>query len=375
MLRALVVDDEQITADLIGRYLEATGSVEVERIIYNPLEVIKEVELTNPDVVFLDIEMPEISGLELAEKITAMVNQPEVVFITAYSSYALEAFKVNALDYVMKPIDPHELERVIQKINNRRPQVTTNHTLSIKALGGFTAVVVGDQREHIKWSTAKCEELFAYMIFKGERVVVSKWNLIDVLWPEKDTQKSEINLRSTISRLNKTLRDYGVNSRIISHNNRYKLEIENWEVDAFQLEKRSEEWLKDGPKALPSLQTLHKLYPGDLFAEQYYAWAEWLQSYYLRIFIRLGKEIVHTRIARHEDMDITYMMLAYIVELDPYNEDLREMAIEILYKIKGQKAIKEYYQNFEQRLMSQVGVHPRHSFKGLYQRLTNLENG
>lgn len=372
MLRAFVVDDEQITADLIGKYLEDTGKVKVERIFYSPVEVIKEVEAAKPDVVFLDIEMPEITGLELAEKITAMVNQPEVVFITAYSSYALEAFKVNALDYVMKPIDPSELERVIQKISNRRPQVTMNSTLFINALGGFNAVVA-DQKEPIKWSTAKCEELFAYMIFKKESAIVSKWKLIEVLWPEKNEKKCEINLRSTISRVNKTLRDYGVNGRFISYNNRYRLEFENFEVDAFQLEKIEEEWLRNGPEVLSSTQAFYKLYPGHLFEDQDYGWAEWLQSYYLRIFISLGKAVINVRISRHEDMHITYKMLEYIVELDPYNEDLRKIAIDILYKMEGKKALGKYYQEFERQMVSQMGVNPRQSLKDLYERLINSD--
>lgn len=372
MLRAFVVDDEQITANLIGRYLGETGKVQVDRVLYNPADVVNEVERLKPDVVFLDIEMPVITGLELAEKITAMANQTEVVFITAHSSYALEAFKVNALDYVLKPIDPQELERVIQKIINRHPPAAGNKVLHINALGGLTVILEG--QEPIKWSTAKCEELFAYMIFKKDSAIVSKWKLIDVLWPEKDEQKSEVNLRSTISRLNKTLREYGINGRMISYNNRYRLEIENIEVDAFSLEKISEDWLRKGPENAIQLNEFYRLYPGHLFADQDYEWAEWLQSYYLRLFVNLGKELVKTRIEAREDMHVTYQMFEYIVELDPYNEDLREMAIEILYRTEGKKAVSDYYLEFERQLVSQIGVKPRQSLNELYQKLINREN-
>lgn len=372
MLRAFVVDDEPIAADFIKRRLELTGKVKVESTFTNPADVIKEVERVNPDVVFLDIEMPEISGLELAEKITAMVNQPEVVFTTAYSNYALEAFKVNALDYLMKPIDSRELERVIQKIINKRPMVATNNTLHINALGCFMATV-NEQKEPIKWSTAKCEELLAYMIFKKESTMVSKWKLIDVLWPDKDEKKCEINLRSTISRLNKSLREYGVNGRIVSYNNSYRIEISEIEVDAFQLEKLTDEWLSDGIKKLPSLKELYKLYPGHLFEDKDYPWADWLQSYYLRLFESLCKAVIHARITRNEDVSVTYYMLEYIIGLDPYNEDLREMALEILYNTGGKKTIGEYYNKFKQLLESQMGVSPRQSLKDLYSKLIALE--
>lgn len=368
MLRVIVVDDEPLAANLIGRYLQKDGQVKVEKILCNPLEVIEEVNRIHPDVVFLDIEMPEITGLELAEQLTALPAPPEVVFITGYSDYAIEAFRVNALDYVMKPVDPRELERVIKKIVHRHPQAARKQRLRINALGGFSARIQ-EQKEPIKWMTSKCEELFAYMIFKKQGAIVSKWKLIDVLWPQKDEKKSEINLRSTVSRINKILKEYGVEGRLVSHNNGYRLDIDDLEVDAFLLEETAEKQRQEGYSERLTAQAFCKLYPGHLFENNDFLWAESLQTYYLRLFINLGKSMAAAGIAKNSDLNRSLQILEYIIDLEPCNEDLREMAMEVICKGQGKKALTAYYRDFEKLLNYQVGVEPRKSLQELYGRL------
>ncbi|WP_297421666.1 response regulator [Clostridium sp.] len=368
MFRAFVVDNQPAIANLIGKFLEDTGKVKVEKIFYNPLEVINEVQILNPDVIFMDMEMPEITGIRLAEQIKLFKKDIEIVFITAYSNYALQAFKVDALDYVMKPIYPHEIERVVKKIILRNPNFIHKKTFHINALGSFT-VYIKSKNEAIKWSTSKCEELLAYMIFSKDSLSVSKWKLIDTLWPGKNIQKSEINLRSTISRLNKTLREYGSDCRITANNNYYRIEFEKLEVDAFVFEKIAEEAMKNKVNINLTLQEFYKLYPGQLFADKDYYWAERLQAYYSRLFINFAKTLVQRRIIEGKEMAITYQMLEYAIEFDPYNEELRELAIEILHKTEGKKAVFEYYQEFERQLMLQIGVKPRQSIQELYMKL------
>src|SRR6266496_3959586 len=112
-LRAYLVDDEELAIKRLARLLDESGRVEIIGSSSDPLHARDEVQELAPDVLFLDIEMPEMSGFEL---LTGLAEQPLVVFTTAYNQYALKAFEVNSIDYLLKPIEPPQLERALNKL-------------------------------------------------------------------------------------------------------------------------------------------------------------------------------------------------------------------------------------------------------------------
>jgi two-component system LytT family response regulator len=102
---------------MLDRLLEETGRVEVVGTSMNPARAIDEISAKAPEVLFLDIQMPVINGFELLSRLP---QQPMVVFATAYNQYALKAFEVNSIDYLLKPIEPDQLERALNKLDNFR---------------------------------------------------------------------------------------------------------------------------------------------------------------------------------------------------------------------------------------------------------------
>lgn len=199
MISAVIVDDEWAAGNLLSRQLAQTGNFEVVKIIQNPHELLPFLSQNRTDTVFLDISMPELSGLELAQRVVKLPNPPEIIFVTAYAEFALDAFKVSAIDYVVKPVQLTELERVTTKLNKiRSKQVLQAHQLD---------------RFGIVFSTAKCEELFYYLLCK-ERQSAEKWSLIENLWPNKSPERGESNLRTSVFRLNQNLEDAGASFRV-----------------------------------------------------------------------------------------------------------------------------------------------------------------
>ena len=282
----------------------------------------------------------------------------------------------------MKPVLYGELERVIQKIMNRLKiherydepihSNTSQNVLKVKALGGFN-ILVNQQEEAIRWSTAKCKELLAYMLLNKESLVVSKWKLIDILWPGKDDEKSAINLRSTICRLNKTLRECGIDGRVIVQKNGYQLEINPIEMDLSQLESISEKGLRHGEKRQLSLHDFYEIYPGELFENEGYEWCDSLRIYYLRLFLQVAKESIDGRMERQEDYLETYQMIEYLLQLDPFNEDLQERALMLLYELEGKKSVSKSYDTFEKYLLEEIGVTPKKKLKDVYMMLMEKE--
>jgi two-component system, LytTR family, response regulator len=113
-MKVYLVDDEPLALSRLRRLLEESGRVEIEGTADEPGRALKYLRLSRPDVLFLDVEMPGMSGFELLESLGD--PQPLVVFTTAYDRYALEAFKVNSIDYLLKPVGPAELQRALTKI-------------------------------------------------------------------------------------------------------------------------------------------------------------------------------------------------------------------------------------------------------------------
>lgn len=115
-MRAIVIDDERLARKELITLLNQLESVEVVGEAVNVDDAKDKIEQLNPDVIFLDIQMPEKTGFDLLEELD---NVPHVIFTTAYDEYALKAFQVNALDYLLKPIEPKRLEEAIIKLQNK----------------------------------------------------------------------------------------------------------------------------------------------------------------------------------------------------------------------------------------------------------------
>lgn len=113
MIRAFVVDDEPLAVRRLKRMLDETGRVEVAGSSSDPVDALAALAETAVDVLFLDIQMPGMTGFEM---LGMMDRQPLVVFTTAYDQYALQAFEVNSIDYLLKPIEERHLTRALDKI-------------------------------------------------------------------------------------------------------------------------------------------------------------------------------------------------------------------------------------------------------------------
>ena len=118
-LRAFVVDDEKLAVDRLVRLLEATGRVVIAGSSTDSVDALTQLHHADIDVLFLDIQMPGLTGFDLLDRLER--NVP-VIFTTAYDRYALEAFAVNSIDYLLKPVDPDRLDRALDKLSRLSSQ-------------------------------------------------------------------------------------------------------------------------------------------------------------------------------------------------------------------------------------------------------------
>ena len=116
MLRAIIVDDEAPARSELKFLLDELGSVDVVAEAASVREAIEKLKEYQCDVMFLDINMPEANGLQLANALQHLRYPPAVVFVTAYSEFALDAFKVNAIDYLVKPVESDSLAQAVARV-------------------------------------------------------------------------------------------------------------------------------------------------------------------------------------------------------------------------------------------------------------------
>ncbi|OFW03905.1 MAG: DNA-binding response regulator [Acidobacteria bacterium RIFCSPLOWO2_02_FULL_68_18] len=119
-LRVMVVDDEQLARDELCYQLERLGDVQIVAQAGNGFEALTAADRCDPDLVFLDIQMPGLSGFEVARRLLERESEtPALVFVTAFDQYAIEAFEVNAVDYLLKPVDVGRLEQALARARRR----------------------------------------------------------------------------------------------------------------------------------------------------------------------------------------------------------------------------------------------------------------
>jgi len=111
-MKTIIIDDERLARKELQNLLGKYEDIDIVTECSNAEEGAAAIKAVNPDLIFLDINMPGKNGFELLEDLESV---PKVVFVTAYDEYAIRAFEVNALDYLLKPVDPDRLEEAVEK--------------------------------------------------------------------------------------------------------------------------------------------------------------------------------------------------------------------------------------------------------------------
>ncbi len=154
-MRAMIVDDEAPARSELRFLLEETGRVEEIMEATSAREAVERMMEGKADVMFLDISMPKTTGMQLAEALYKLKNPPAIVFVTAYSEYALDAFNVDAVDYLMKPVEADRLSQALDKVEARiEPQLPQQGHSSVERIpvvkSGRKVLVPIDQIRYIE---------------------------------------------------------------------------------------------------------------------------------------------------------------------------------------------------------------------------------
>ena len=134
MIRAVLIDDVSLVLKQMKFLLTKYEEIEILAAFTDPLEALEKMQSLQPDLVFLDIEMPEVNGLFVAEEMMKTVPDAAIVFVTGHDDYAVKAFDVNAIDYILKPLSPgrvdQSIQKILKKIDNDKAKVELQSKIS-----------------------------------------------------------------------------------------------------------------------------------------------------------------------------------------------------------------------------------------------------
>ena len=175
--------------------------------------------------------MPQLSGMDVAAIIAEKSPDTRIVFITAYDQYAVKAFELNALDYLLKPISRERMQVMLERLTDyvtKKRRAAKMQTLYINCLGGFS--VYYENHPPLSWRSEKAGELFAYLLHRRENPP-SREEIISALWPGLDPLLSTWLLDDSMESLRSSLNDYGVQNEQVSIDDNYRLTLNNIRID------------------------------------------------------------------------------------------------------------------------------------------------
>jgi len=366
-LRVVLIDDEQLALDYLEKLFKKIGGVEIIGKYTNPYTGLKEIRDGQPDVVFLDIEMPEINGLELAKKIKNSLPNVKIVYVTAHSEYAVEAFEIIAADYIVKPF---RQERLIKTISNLlemtgkkavfSPMVCCLNKLHFKMNGKDSEVM------NVYWRTSKSRELFAYLVHHRGKFV-RKVDLLEYFWSNFNSNDGYSQLYSTIYQIRQTLKSTNFPIEIINYDNSYRLELNEVLVDVDEWENGMKKLSFVTRETLPDYQKTLDLYKGDYFEKDDYWWAENERKRLSLLWLGYVKRLADYLIFE-EDYTGAIMIYLHVQKVQPHVEDSYFTLMKLYDALGERDSVKMEFNRIMEILQEEYGTMPREDILKWYQR-------
>jgi len=366
MLRAIVVDDEEWAIRRLRRLLSENGLIEICETFQHPLEAYEYVRANPIDVAFLDISMPDINGMKLSALLSELDEGINVIFVTGYEEYALQAFDMSALDYLMKPVSEDRLKKALGKIKKLRRVTDRVSNISVFLFNGLKIYAGGSEPTLLKLRSPKTEELFAYLICKG---TVSRDKIIETLWPELKYEKALQNLNTNLYYIRRSLKLSNSQARI--HTNHHEISIERDSIycDLYEFEGITKRVTAMGMDDIALMERAESLYSGPFLQGRDYHWSGEFMQYYDQAYLGLLDAAArHCLSEGKHDSALRYFKS--IIEKDKLREDAYVEIIRIYLRMGRRIDAIRSFRQLENMLSTELGIVPNPSIVEMMQDMS-----
>lgn len=338
-MRAIIVDDEPLALELLERRIKAVSNIIVEeKFTHFHIEENHDV-LKKVDIIFLDIEMPGKNGLELAEIIATKYPHITIIFVTAYNHYAAEAFELNAVDYLLKPIQETRLEKTLQKVATNIEQTkalqkntSMMNTLMIHVCTELEFILPDNRKMIFPWRTARAKELFLYLLHHKEEFV-RKTEIIDILWEDFNAEQAYAQLYTTIYHIRNTLKAFQDHILIKNVADGYVLMLHNVLIDVDEWEQHIDALPPLSEETIEKYEDVMQICNCNYLDKDGYMWAE-SERFRLKQKWKKYAQLLADYYYDVELYDHAEVWLNQIHEDAPEDEDAHFLLMKIYAKLK-----------------------------------------
>ncbi|WP_151733536.1 response regulator [Paenibacillus tengchongensis] len=363
-MKAILIDDEKPALQHLERLLLKDGRLEIAGKYTSARLGLQHLQQEKADIVFLDIGMPEMNGLEAAEHIARLDRSIRIVYSTAYSEYAVEAFELNAVDYLLKPVTSQRLGKTLERLVES-PEPGGIETAAPEGSGRQQAILCFKRLEFLdseepgrklQWRTSKAQEVFALLLHHQGQWIL-KDTIVDLIWPDFKPEKALTNLHTTVYHIRRLIKTWNMDVVVEFSQERYRLLMRNVLLDTQQFEegwqgdrvRTEEEWHRR--------EAVLALYRGDYLGEHHYGWAETrrkeLQARYLQMALRSAEYELDALRPRQ-----ALGRLLALQEIDPYSEEICRLALRSYADIGDLLGFRKHYDKYKELLESELGIRP-----------------
>ena len=348
MLRIILVDDEEDTLREIEDILSGDHRVQIEGTFTDPVKALEQAGHIAIDCAFIDIKMPVINGFELGERLLQDHPGLHIVYVTAYNDYATEAFEINAVDYVLKPVRKARLyksvDRIIAKMSANQQIDKSDTAYRVRC---FEKLELYKEEIPVQWNTKKSMELFAYLLYhKGN--FIRKERIADDLWPEYEYENALVNLHTTVYRTRKTLDSFNNLIKIEYNNNCYSLHMQDVFYDVEEFNKAYEQSKLFPDQRIAMLQKAVSIYRGDYLEENSYIWCIDMQQNLKQKYIECLKSLTSFYLS-NGDPDNAIMSLETTIDKNPYDYQAYDLLFHTYRLKKDVHSMLTFYKRVNER--------------------------
>ena len=231
-MNILYVDDEQPALDNFKLTLERCEGVSDLKLFLQEEDALEWAKFHEVDVAFLDIEMRRRQGISMAKKLKELRPDIRIIFVTAHTQYALDAFSVDAIGYILKPYSVREVQKELDKAAAFAPIVQRKAKIEVETIPDFVLKVDG---KCIYFGRSKVEELLALLVDRGINGITTG-EAISYLWPERSNDiKTQTLFRVTFKRLVEALNEMGIGYIIGTHDRKKYIKTEMIDCDLYRI--------------------------------------------------------------------------------------------------------------------------------------------
>ncbi len=383
-MRLFLVDDERLALLQLERMVRQIDESFTIELYQNPADAVEQAKLKQPDVVFLDIHMPEISGLQAAELIQSDCPDTDVVFVTAYDEYALQAFELNAVDYVLKPLQTARVQKTIERLVKLRRSradmdVRAVSSAAVQLIQCFKTLKLapnGEQPEVPKWRTAKAQELFAYLLHhRGQ--IVHKLTLLELFFPDSNVKKAMTQLYTAIYQIRQCLQKMGMGISLLNSSIQegYVLDIGTVELDVVSWERELEQIGSSVEVHHERLLQLLNEYEGDYLQDYGYVWAEPESERLRQLWLHNARLLAGYYMSTEDRTAAVIQLYELIQAKEPYNEDEALGLFRLYEKIGQRDKAAAHYRWLESELEREYEVAMPERLQQWYAGLRTIKSG